>query len=238
VPDEQGEALPRIKRARHLITRRTLQGVALPPQWEHTAAAHAHGTVGDEHVEVIRKFLKALPSQVDAITRGQAEQTLAEVATTLDPAALMTAAIHLLAMLHPDGEAPDEQAAKKVGLTLGKQQPDGTSHLSGWVSAKLRAYLEPVIAKFAERDRHLEQPTAESRPEPEAESGAESEPEVESDAADSPTPDEAPTPFADEPHLHRPNRCWTPDGAARPSTPTTPSKPASTSCCARAHSAR
>src|SRR5262249_12099710 len=126
----KGEAHRRIKRARLLIARCTLQGERVPPQWEHTAAAHARGAIGDEHVEVIRKFFKALPAQGDPTPRAQAEQTLADIAPTLDPAALTPAAMHLLALLPPDGEAPAAAAARKVGLTLGKQQPDGTSYLS------------------------------------------------------------------------------------------------------------
>ncbi|MCP9274331.1 HNH endonuclease signature motif containing protein [Mycolicibacterium arenosum] len=150
----KGQAVTRIARARALIGSRTMQGEVLAPEWEHTAAALSRGTIGDEHVEVIRKFFTALPSRVDPLTRAQAEQTLAEVATRLDPSGLTTAAIHLLALLHPDGEAPVEEVARKVGLTLGNQQPDGTSYLSGWISPKLRALIEPVAAKFAERNRH------------------------------------------------------------------------------------
>jgi len=145
----KGEAQRRVKRAARLAPRRTIQGEPMPPEWEHTAAAIAQGTIGDEHVEVIRKFFKALPVRIDPITRGQAEETLADVAATLDPNALATAAVHLLALLHPDGDVPAEDVARKVGLNLGKQQPDGTSYLSGWISAKLRALIEPAQAKLA-----------------------------------------------------------------------------------------
>jgi hypothetical protein len=148
----KGEAQRRIKRAARLAPRRTIQGEPLPPEWEHTAAAIAQGTIGDEHVEVIRKFFKALPASFDSITRGQAEETLADVAATLDPNALAIAAVHLLAMLHPDGDVPAEDVARKVGLNLGKQQPDGTSYLSGWISAKLRALMEPAQAKLAQHN--------------------------------------------------------------------------------------
>lgn len=146
----KGEARRRIKGAARLAPRRTIQGESLPPEWEHTAAAIAQGAIGDEHVDVIRKFFKALPASIDPITRGQADETLADVAASLDPNALATAAMHLLALLHPDGDLPAEDAARKVGLNLGKQQPDGTSYLSGWISAKLRALIEPALAKDAQ----------------------------------------------------------------------------------------
>jgi hypothetical protein len=150
----KGQAVKRCAWARTLIGRRTLQGEQLAPEWEHTAAAHARGDISDEHVEVIRKFLDALPSRVDPAERARAEKTLAEAATTLDPRGLTAAAIHLLAYLHPDGEAPAEEVARKVGLTLGPQQPDGTRYIRGWVSPRLAAFLEPIVAKFGERRRH------------------------------------------------------------------------------------
>jgi hypothetical protein len=152
----KGEAHKRLQRARRLAPRRTLQGEHLPPDWEHTATALAHGLIGEEHLEVIRRFFTALPATVDPITRSQAEATLARAATELDPRALTTAAIHLLALLHPDGDAPADTAARKAGLHLGGQQPDGLSYLSGWITPTLRALLEPVLAKFTERGRHPE----------------------------------------------------------------------------------
>ena len=151
-----GEIGRQLKRARTLISRRTLQGEKLAPAWEYTADALSRGSISEEHVVVIAKFLTALPDSVcvDPTIRPLAERTLAEVATTLDPRGLTVAAMHLLALLHPDGEVPADEAARKVGLTLGPQQPDGTSYLRGWVSAKLRSMIEPLQAKFAERDRH------------------------------------------------------------------------------------
>lgn len=156
----KGDAQRRIKWARKLAPRRTLHGEKLAPEWEHTAAALADGQIGDDHVELIRKFFKALPGGVDPATRAQAEQTLADVARRLGPNELAVAAARLLALLHPDGELSDNDAARKVGLTLGRQQADGTSYLSGWISPTLRALLEPVIAKFAERTRR--RPAAET----------------------------------------------------------------------------
>jgi hypothetical protein len=150
----KGQAMKRIARARKLVGTRTFQGEVLPAEWEHTAAAYARGEIGDEHVEVIRKFFAALPSRVDPVTRSQAEKTLADVAVDQDPRGLTIAAMHLLARLHPDGEAPAEEVARKVGLTLGPQQPDGTRYIRGWVSPRLGAFLEPIVAKFGERRRH------------------------------------------------------------------------------------
>lgn len=150
----KGRALKLLTRATQLAPRRSLQGQDMAPEWEHIAAALSRGTFGDEHVEVIRKFFHALPATVDPITRSQAEQSLVAAAADLDPHSLTVVAIRLLALLHPDGDEPADAAARKAGLHLGSQQPDGLSYLSGWVTPKLRALIEPVLAKFAERGRH------------------------------------------------------------------------------------
>ena len=192
----KGQAMKRVARARALIGRRTLHGEQLAPEWEHTAAAHARGDISDEHVEEIRKFLKALPSWVDSITRGQAEKTLADVAVEFDPRGVTIAAMHLLAHLHPDGEPPTDDVDRKIGLTLGPQQPDGTSHLSGWVSARTRAIIEPILAKFGERGRHPQrQPEAEPQPDagPDSDAVVDEQPE----RADEPAPHDEPDPSDD-----------------------------------------
>ena len=160
----KGRALKLLARATQLAPRRTLQGQDMAPEWEHVAAALFRGAFGDEHVEVIRKFLNALPAAVDPITRSQAEHSLVEAAADLDPHSLTVLAIRLLALLHPDGDEPADAAARKAGLHLSSQQPDGLSYLSGWVTPKLRAMIEPILAKFAERGRHPARP-----PEPEPE---------------------------------------------------------------------
>ncbi|WP_308212814.1 HNH endonuclease signature motif containing protein [Mycolicibacterium arenosum] len=164
-----------------------MHGEQLPPQWEHTATALADGTIGDEHVEVIAKFLAALPASVDPTTSAHAEASLVQAAATLDPRSLTVAAIHLLALLHPDGDEPADAAARKAGLHLGNQQPDGLSYLSGWISPTLRALIEPIQGKFAERGRH-------PRPQPEAESEPPPEPAAAENDPFAPHPDDPPPP--------------------------------------------
>ncbi|MCV7079670.1 DUF222 domain-containing protein, partial [Mycobacterium szulgai] len=44
----------------------------------------------------------------------------------------------LMDWLHPDGNYTDEDRARKRGLTLGKQEHDGMSRLSGYVDPELR----------------------------------------------------------------------------------------------------
>ncbi len=51
--------------------------------------------------------------------------------------------------LNPDSTFSDDDRAHRCGLTLRKQQPDGMSALSGWLTPELRATLEAVLAKLA-----------------------------------------------------------------------------------------
>lgn len=197
----KGRAHKLLTRATQLAPRRTLQGHDMTPEWEHTAAALSRGAFGEEHLEVIRKFFNALPATIDPITRSQAEQSLVTAAADLDPHSLTVLAIHLLALLHPDGEEPADAAARKAGLHLGAQQPDGLSYLSGWVTPKLRAMIEPILAKFSERGRHPAPEPTEAQPPLFDEPEPEPDPELEHPASeDNPSPpqhDEPPPPLLD-----------------------------------------
>ncbi len=51
--------------------------------------------------------------------------------------------------LNPDGSYSDDDRARRRGLTLGQQQADGMSALTGWLTPEARATLEAVLAKLA-----------------------------------------------------------------------------------------
>ena len=137
------EAARRLVRAKTLGPRYSMGGEPLAPWWEATAAAQAQGLLDDEHVAVIAKFHRALPTWVDAGTRAQADAELAGQGAGLDPQNLAAVARYLLAKIDQDGPAPSErERGRKRGLTFGRQQADGSSFLSGWVTAKFRAAVE------------------------------------------------------------------------------------------------
>lgn len=165
------EARRRIADAEALGPRHTLTGQPLPPKMPATAAAQRDGSLGDGHVLVIRKFLDALPSAVDAGTRAAAEEQLAALATERRPDALHGLAQQLTDWLNPDGTYTDDDRARKRGLTLGKQEPDGMSRLHGYVDPELRATLEAIDAKLGtpgkcNRDDHT--PVIDHEPSPDA----------------------------------------------------------------------
>ncbi len=145
----RGEANRRVAEAADLGGRRALTGESLPPLLTATAQAQRAGRIGADHVRVIRTFVHRLPSCVDIETREKAEAHLARLATRFRPEQVARLADRLSDCLNPDGEFSDEDRARRRGLTLTKQDLDGMSRLSGWVTPELRAGLEAIWAKLA-----------------------------------------------------------------------------------------
>ena len=143
------DAKRRIEEAFDLSARRALTGQPLPPKLEATAAGQRAGLIGAEHVMIIREFLAQLPCWVDEATRVQAEAHLATVAAQYRPDELKRFAEHYASVLNPDGDFTDEHRAIRRGITIGRQQKDGMSAITGWLDPQLRAGLDAVLAKLA-----------------------------------------------------------------------------------------
>ena len=145
----KAEASRRIAEARDLGERRALTGEPLAPRLSQTAAAQRDGLIGDGHVKEIRRFFDHLPAEVNLGTREAAEADLAREAAGYRPDELAKYAGRIMDWLNPDGEFSDEERARKRGITLGKQEFDGMSRLSGLISPELRAAIEVMLAKLA-----------------------------------------------------------------------------------------
>ena len=145
----KADAGRRIAEAEDLGERRALTGEPLTPRLSHTAAAQRDGLIGDGHVAVIRSFFAHLPAEVDLGTRDAADADLAGKAGGYRPDELAKYAQRIMDWLHPDGEFSDSERARKRGITLGKQEFDGMSRLSGLVTPELRAAIESMLAKLA-----------------------------------------------------------------------------------------
>ena len=145
----KAEAGRRIDEAADLGERRALTGESLAPQLTATAAAQREGLVGDGHVKVIRSFFAHVPAEVDSSTRETAEADLADKATGYRPDELAKYAQRIMDWLNPDGEFSDEERARKRGITIGKQEFDGMSRITGLVTPELRAAVEAMLAKLA-----------------------------------------------------------------------------------------
>ena len=145
----KAEAGRRIGDAEELGERRALTGEQLAPNLSATAAGQREGLIGDGHVKVIRSFFTHLPAEVDPFTREAAEADLAEKARGYRPDELFKYAWRIMEWLNPDGEFSDQERARRRGITVGRQDFDGMSRISGLVTPELRAAIEAMLAKLA-----------------------------------------------------------------------------------------
>ncbi|EID10836.1 DUF222 domain-containing protein, partial [Mycolicibacterium phlei] len=151
-----GEARRRVKDAAVLVERAAITGEVLAPVWQRAAALVARGVLGAGHVAVLHRFFDhQCPRSVPFDVREEAEKQLAELGATLNPSQLGKAAERLGQYLDQDGEF-SEPVEQKCWLRLGRQRSDGTSTISGVISARMRVFLEAGLAIY---DRlHANQP--------------------------------------------------------------------------------
>jgi hypothetical protein len=145
----RGEARRRLDEADDLGPRTALTGEPLQPVLPNVAAAQAAGTIGAEHVRIIRKFFTDLPDAVDFGTRQACEVDLARIASEHTPDGLRKAADRLMALVHPDGDFSDGDRARRRHLIIGRQEADGMSKISGLLDPEARATIDAVLAKWA-----------------------------------------------------------------------------------------
>jgi hypothetical protein len=100
-------------------------------------------------VAVIRGFVHRLPDFIDMETRAVAEAQLARLGAQHRPDELGKLADKLTDCLNPDGNFTDDDRARRRGITIGKQDVDGMSSLTGWLTPEARAGLDAVLAKLA-----------------------------------------------------------------------------------------
>ncbi|OBA57432.1 hypothetical protein A5647_23265 [Mycobacterium sp. 1100029.7] len=145
----RADSARRVAEASDLGPRQALTGEPLPPRLPATAAAQCDGAIGAGHVAVIRRFLEQLPHWVDVETQALAEKQLADHATQLRPEQVRKLADRLGLYLNPDGNFTDLDRARRRALTVGTQDIDGMSRISGWLTPEARAALDAVLAKLA-----------------------------------------------------------------------------------------
>ncbi|BBX45988.1 HNH endonuclease signature motif containing protein [Mycobacterium cookii] len=145
----RGEASRRIHEAAELGERTALTGEPLEPVLPATAEAQRNGKIGPGHVAVIRGFWHRLPDFVDIETRQRAEAQLARLAGEHRPDELSKLADKLTDCLNPDGDFTENDRARRRGLTIGKQDIDGMSPITGYLTPEARATLDAVLVKLA-----------------------------------------------------------------------------------------
>jgi hypothetical protein len=145
----RGEASRRIHEAADLGPRRAMTGEPLEPVLPATAEAQRAGRIGAGHVAVIRSFWHRLPDVIDVETRHKAETQLARLGTQHRPDELSKLADKLTDCLNPDGTFSDQDRARRRGIIIGKQDIDGMSPITGYLTPEARASLDAVLAKLA-----------------------------------------------------------------------------------------
>lgn len=144
------ESARRLRRAARLEARTTLTGSVLPAELPATAAAWHAGTLDDEHLRVIERFIADLPADIPAAATTKAEAFLAEKAADLRPDQLGVLADRLALTLNPDGRySEDDRARKRSFAWCGRQRPDGMSIGRLVATPELRATIDALLAKLA-----------------------------------------------------------------------------------------
>jgi Domain of unknown function (DUF222) len=161
------EITRRFKLAVRIRPRRSLAGPPLEPELPALAAAVEAGIVGDDHVRAICRAIDVLPGCVSPTDTAAAERTLVDQATKVDSGIVTKLGQRIADYLNPDGLFSDEDRARRRGLHLGQQGPDGMSRLSGLLDPEARAYFEAIEAAVRPgRHQRDEDPDAHDRRSP------------------------------------------------------------------------
>jgi hypothetical protein len=143
------EARRRIADAEMLGPRSAMTGEPLAPLWTATAAGQRAGEINVDHIKEIRRFFAELPNWVDETARERAETELAEQAGKIRPDELRVLADKLDDCLNPDGNFTDKDRARRRGVIIGRQDVDGMSPVTGWLTPEARASVDAVLSKWA-----------------------------------------------------------------------------------------
>jgi hypothetical protein len=144
----------RMKVAKRIRPRRQLTGPPLPPELPLVAHAVAGGFVGEDHLRAITGAMGKLPSCVSADDRVEVERSLVREAVKNDAEIVKAAGRHIDQIFNPDGDFDEADRARRRGMVLGPQGPDGMSRLSGWIDPETRCYVEAATAAVRP-GRHL-----------------------------------------------------------------------------------
>ena len=144
------DASARVSAARNLGAWHTLSGDDLPAALPETAVAQRDGAIGPDHARAVSKIMRKIPHAVSNADVAAAEAILAECARGGTPEDVESAGHRLLAYLDPDGRLTDDRdRARRRGISLGRQDTELMSKISGELDPTARALLDPILAKWA-----------------------------------------------------------------------------------------
>jgi hypothetical protein len=140
------EITRRFKLAARIRPRRSLTGPPVAAELPELAAAVTAGAVGEDHIRAVCQAIDVLPAAVSPADVAAAEHRLVDAAATLDAGLVARLGQRIADYLNPDGQFSDTDRARRRGLHLGAQGPDGMSRLTGLLDPQTRAYFEAIAA--------------------------------------------------------------------------------------------
>ena len=140
------EITRRFKLAARIRPRRSLTGSPVPPDLPELAGAVRAGAVGEDHIRAVCRAVDVLPACISHADVAEAERKLVQHATKLDAGVVSKLGQRIADYLNPDGLFTDDDRARRRGLHLGPQGPDGMSRLSGLLDPEARSYFEAIEA--------------------------------------------------------------------------------------------
>ncbi len=146
---DPGEAAGRVRAAEAAGPRRTLTGDPLPPIYPAVAAAQAAGEISERQARVVVQTVDKLPDSAQAEHGRAIEAQLVEYCGQFDPVNLAKLAERILAHHDPDGRLEEvEHREKQRDLTV-QQRVDGSSKLTGELTAEATELLLLHLDAFA-----------------------------------------------------------------------------------------
>ena len=146
----RAEASRRIHEAADLGERGLSNGEPLPPALPATAEAQRNGDTRRRSCRGHPRLLSTgCPTSSTSRPAHKAEAQLARLGGEHRPDELAKLADKLTDCLNPDGDFSDVDRARRRGITIGKQDLDGMSPISGYLTPEARATFDAVFAKLA-----------------------------------------------------------------------------------------
>ncbi|MFY9918761.1 MAG: DUF222 domain-containing protein [Mycobacterium sp.] len=174
----------RVAVAARIRPRRTLTGPQLPPELPRLAAAVEDGDVSDDHIKAVCDGVDLLPSAVRH-KKDICEKILVRHAKDQDAAFVKGIGKGIAEHLNPDGDFDDTDRARRRGISLGPQGPDGMSRITGWIDPETRGYLEAANAAVRP-GRHQPDNDTDSGSNPTSQSDDHSQPEAKAEPESEP----------------------------------------------------
>jgi hypothetical protein len=159
----RGEANQRVAHAIDLHATTTPTGSVVAPALPRTAEALARGVIGPEHIQVIRKTMKALKHLSPEKRACAEDHMVAQAADDDDPKALERFGDRVKDIVDPDGVLPPDQEPKQPARKFSRRTfRDGHSEFWGRLDRESTNLLDELMKPFNKPHSDVEGPDTRS----------------------------------------------------------------------------